>query len=664
MVSPTLDRPQVLPKKRSTQCLHEALNTWDSIAFPTLNTVEPAREAFLQIHATDPIPFSDMGRNFRFVLAVLALLRPLGAEVIATPLRAEVIPSDVPIASPVSLLGYRMPAALANLFANNAQHEAGADSLRSAIPGDHFDAVSNQDKTVRSKRIPVGPLPIGPGPSGWDYHGCFTDSGSIKDSINLGFYWHAGAEPVYFAPAAMGADACTASCSLHRRYAFAALKGDICYCFDQEPASGNGQDICKEPCYGNEQEACGGGSEDDVRLTIYQRTPAYDIEPRPWKPEEEGGLGPAPTGWEYVGCYPLEPYGFYAVANGFSIQSATDDNFESSVEQCTTICNENGYWLHAGLHSNGCFCSSFLEITPDTRLNDDYCMAQCPHHGEQACGGVGYRDMFVSVYKQKLENALAPVDPVPNVGDNDWFYKGCYGTAEYIATAPDYADLNTEARAESCIQYCHDQNGYDLAGLLGGGCHCHSSEIFQHRQDLFVPIENCNFKCPGTSTEPCGGSTPPAEGDERPTFMTLYGRTVEETEDSPRPWPIIIPGTIYWELDGCYRSPNIFDTVPFQYRDDSAEVIDMSPEICIDICKRDNNWLYAAAYIDGTCMCTGTLPPESEILEDDSECDIICTPSNWPNELCSGPGEDGVPRVRFWRNALESARTEREEVRP
>lgn len=83
----------------------------------------------------------------------------------------------------------------------------------------------------------------------------------------------------------------------------------------------------------------------------------------------------------------------------------------------------------------------------------------------------------------------------------------------------------------------------------------------------------------------------------------------------------------------------------------------MDPEQCTRICKENNNWLYAMPYSDGTCYCSGDLPNgELEVDEgDDGECDLSC--SGHPNQACGGDGEDNVPRVGFWRNPLDSART-------
>ena len=39
-----------------------------------------------------------------------------------------------------------------------------------------------------------------------------------------------------------------------------------------------------------------------------------------------------------------------------------------------------------------------------------------------------------------------------------------------------------------------------------------------------------------------------------------------------------------------------------------------------------------------------------------NECNRHCL--GHPNECCGGLGEDDVPQVRFWRNPLDSARTE------
>tara|TARA_R110002003_G_scaffold196_5_gene15302 strand:- start:4645 stop:6606 length:1962 start_codon:yes stop_codon:yes gene_type:complete len=597
--------------------------------------------------------FSTMGSNFRYFLAASALLWPLGAEVIATPLRAEVLPVKDSTVSPIFPGGFRIPVelahgSLATVFANIVQQEAIAARLHPAASQHLGNLDANQTDMLHAKRAPINPVPADPAPVGWEYYGCFIDTGSIEDSINYGFYWQPENPGPLPAPPIMSADVCTASCSMNGRSAFAGLDGSTCYCFDKRPSRSGRQLFCEKPCFNNAEEACGGDSAGATKLTVYRRGREYDIEPRP--------ATPPPSGWQYSGCFSLEAYAYVALLNGFSTGNATNGNYESSVEQCIAICNNNGYWLYAGLTSNGCFCSNTPPFQ-DLQLEEEHCQAQCPDHANQACGGLGYTNWYVSVYKLQTEIMLAPPNPVPSTEDGEWFYKGCYRTAEYLRTSTAYIDLGGDARAGTCIEYCDNADNYDLAALIGTGCHCNLQENF-HRHDLLVSTEYCSFKCLGQEEEPCGGSRIPPEEElpENDNTMTLYGRFFENIEN-PNLVPFIIPGAVLWELAGCYSNSDIIDSVPFKYRNESASEPNMSPELCIAICKENNNWLYAMPYDDGTCLCSGQLP-ETGLLSDgeDEECDLPCP--GHPNEYCGGLGEDEVPRIRFWQNPLESARTE------
>lgn len=58
-----------------------------------------------------------------------------------------------------------------------------------------------------------------------------------------------------------------------------------------------------------------------------------------------------------------------------------------------------------------------------------------------------------------------------------------------------------------------------------------------------------------------------------------------------------------------------------------------------------------------TCYCSERLP-RGEALEGRRDRDFNRPCTGLPNEFCGGRWNDGTPRVRLWKNPLESARTQ------
>jgi hypothetical protein len=312
----------------------------------------------------------------------------------------------------------------------------------------------------------------------------------------------------------MSADIRTSSYSFKNRYAYAGLEGSTCYCFNERPRSGGISSTCETPCYKNEGEACGGDGPDSVKLTVYRRGRSASVSPRP--------AAPPPQGWGYAGCYALGSFVIVSILDGYATGWNSSDptaSPESSVEIYTQKCLDNGYWLFAGLTTNGCFCANNPAV-PETQLTEDHCQAQCPDHATKACGGWGYTTWYIAIYKQSIEHV--PV-PIPSTDDGEWWFKGCYRTNDYLEGSPVNKDLEDEARAGTCIHYCDETDNYDLAGLIGTTCYCNRQTDFA-RRDLMVPARYCNITYSENEVQDCGGRAPTGDYGHNEAAITLYGK--------------------------------------------------------------------------------------------------------------------------------------------
>lgn len=291
------------------------------------------------------------------------------------------------------------------------------------------------------------------------------------------------------------------------------------------------------------------------------------------------------------------------------------------------------------------------------RRSKTSCIAQCPDHANEACGGCGYLNFYMSLYRQRFPRE--PPFPLNTTKNGQWYYKGCYLADEYLVDSPATRNLENEASADACIRYCDTEDNYDLAALLGTYCYCHNQGDGNFvRRDLMISGQYCGTECSGNPSEPCGGRDERTKKrDSGDLTLTIYGRSFDHVaEEGYQLLSLLIPGAIPWTDAGCYRDQNALSNAPYKYQNESNPK--MYPEQCISICKEKNNWLCAMPYSDGACYCSGDLPNgELEVnQENDGECNLPC--SGYPTQSCEGDGEDDVPRFRFWRNPLDSARTD------
>lgn len=313
--------------------------------------------------------------------------------------------------------------------------------------------------------------------------------------MDKGFYWAAEDAVKFPVPSMMSADICTATCSFNDRYTYAALNGSSCYCSDTKPYKRSRSDECNRPCYDNEGEACGGTGADSVRLTVYQRDESAVNVPRSADLDND---------YQYAGCYDLEGYAFVAILDGYTTGwNASDGIVESSPQLCTQKCNENGYWMFAGLTTNGCFCSNNPPVGA-SKVDEERCIAQCPDHADEACGGWGYANFYMSLYRQQVpRDTPFPLNATEN---GQWYYKGCYLSDEYLVDPPVTKNLDNDASADACNRYCDTKDNYDLAALLGTYFYCHNQGDGDFaRRDLMIPGQYCSNECGSNSNEPCGG---------------------------------------------------------------------------------------------------------------------------------------------------------------
>eukprot|EP01059_Diplonema_ambulator_P023185 TRINITY_DN385_c0_g1_i13.p2 TRINITY_DN385_c0_g1~~TRINITY_DN385_c0_g1_i13.p2 ORF type:complete len:201 (+),score=67.25 TRINITY_DN385_c0_g1_i13:1833-2435(+) len=180
---------------------------------------------------------------------------------------------------------------------------------------------------------------------------------------------------------------------------------------------------------------------------------------------------PAPSA---VGCF--------AVDTGNRVMKYAYTSAGNTVEECTSVCEFNGY-LYAGMeYGNQCWCGDAL---PVERVVSSECNMACSGAPSQTCGN-GYRE---SVY---LLNGTVWAVPAHK-------YEGCYTDSSTDRALPTWGFDDDVCTVEECVALC-GHNGYTVAGLqYRSQCWC-GNTVAKYK----VAEYQCRLPCKGNSSEICG----------------------------------------------------------------------------------------------------------------------------------------------------------------
>ncbi|KAF9051931.1 WSC domain-containing protein [Panaeolus papilionaceus] len=187
-----------------------------------------------------------------------------------------------------------------------------------------------------------------------------------------------------------------------------------------------------------------------------------------------------------------------------------------------------------------------------------------------------------------------------------WVAKGCYQDSIYTRMLGFRYDVDGNNDAEACTAQCHNK-GYLYAGLeYGTECWCGNSLAFE----IPRPASECNFICPGDSSELCGAGS----------RIVIY----EDTDPAPKPSIKQSHGT--WSYKACYWEMGVH---LLTYRYGLFEV--NSVESCTALCQ-SKGYALAGLQYGSECWCDSYLPYGLQAPE--ADCNMPC-PGD-PLQLCGG----------------------------
>jgi hypothetical protein len=331
---------------------------------------------------------------------------------------------------------------------------------------------------------------------------------------------------------------CVNGCS-ELGYGMAGIRqGNQCFCGNTWTG---GQDLpasqCSTACAGNSTQVCGASNNMDVYNTTGYTTPAT--------------LGATRPG-NYLGC-------FVDTAGTFGNYSYTASTMTQ--QACATACAGFGYDFAGIKGGNTCTCGA---SGPTTRqaISSTSCTKTCAGNSTQTCGGSGYYD----AYSVKNLEVSKDIDSA--------HYMGCYNDAPTGLGAYYYSQSSMSIA--QCRTSCTEL-GYSVSGVNGGTlCRCGNSWA----GGQVLPDAQCTTKCPGNSTQTCGGSN----------VISLW-----QTAGS-KPLP---PKPVGWQ--GCF-SDSASTRILSNYSYSSSL---MSSSLCKTACAKQNFGMAATEY-GNQCFCGNT----------------------------------------------------------
>ncbi|RNA12973.1 transmembrane receptor [Brachionus plicatilis] len=177
--------------------------------------------------------------------------------------------------------------------------------------------------------------------------------------------------------------------------------------------------------------------------------------------------------YQYMGCF-FNQWNIYPDSDNFIIE-----NSKFKID-CLEECKKKNYTYSIINHSQ-CLCTNKYGLYG--LYHDQHCECICVHSNDEYCGCGG----FEMVYKLKGTSEFSTTRAS---------FKGCF----YVDSVPNSYFLGQNT-VSLCLKYCIKKNAKFFAISNGFECFCENENNF----GLQVDTRLCDIKCPGNSSEICGG---------------------------------------------------------------------------------------------------------------------------------------------------------------
>ncbi|KAK5999297.1 hypothetical protein QM012_005622 [Aureobasidium pullulans] len=472
----------------------------------------------------------------------------------------------------------------------------------------------------------VGPL-LSNGTAQYAYVGCFKENNPGRQlAVNP------------LTSVNMTNDMCIAKCS-SLGYLFAATQYQKeCWCGQARPLQMDLNTDCNFNCGGNENQTCGGNgyTNPGSHMSLFADSTRFD-----------GNIStlaqsivPSYNGYNYMGCY--------AESGGRTVNSASLNTNDMTIEKCGAFCIGKGYSFFGVEYAQECYCGSNV-ASSSTLTSDSKCNMACKGSNAEFCGAGSLMMLYgknaVSSSSATLSSGSATSTTVSSSSTNtspissgittsspvaqpsvivgsslsNYTYMGCFNETHDRRALNGNSRTGSTNSLESCATFC---SGYAYFGVeYGAECYCGSS---LYANSIRQSDETgCNMPCAANASEVCGGSN----------FLNVYyiNVTTSSTTTSSAPstptGPVVVQSAGGYSYMGCYTEA----TNGRALTGSSKAAASISVDACASYCSA---YTYFGVEYGNECYCGNVMQPGSGPITD-GRCKMPCAANS--TQLCGGP---------------------------
>ncbi|KAG9701393.1 WSC domain-containing protein, partial [Aureobasidium melanogenum] len=473
----------------------------------------------------------------------------------------------------------------------------------------------------------VGPL-LSNGTAQYAYVGCFKENNPGRQlSVNP------------LTSVNMTNDVCIAKCS-SLGYLFAATQYQReCWCGQARPLQMDLNSDCNFNCGGNENQTCGGNgyTNPGSHMSLFADSTRFDGNTTTL----QQAIVPSYNGYNYIGCY--------AESGGRTINAASLNTNDMTIEKCGAFCVSKGYSLFGVEYAQECYCGNTIAASSTVTL-DSKCNMACKGSNAEYCGAGSLMMLYgknaISSSSSSLSSSstslsagsssspttsLAPsivtssssvsqATTTPISALSNYTYMGCYNETHDRRALNGNSRTGSSNSLESCATFC---SGYAYFGVeYGAECYCgstiYSNSIRQSDES------GCNMACAANTSQKCGG----------PDFLNVYyvnvtssATTTTSSSPSMSTGPTVVQSVADYSHMGCYTEATNGRALAGLSKAGAS----ISVDACASYCSA---YTYFGVEYGSECYCGNTIQAGSSPITD-GRCKMPCAANS--SQICGGP---------------------------
>ncbi|KAG9944983.1 WSC domain-containing protein, partial [Aureobasidium melanogenum] len=473
----------------------------------------------------------------------------------------------------------------------------------------------------------VGPL-LSNGTAQYAYVGCFKENNPGRQlSVNP------------LTSVNMTNDVCIAKCS-SLGYLFAATQYQReCWCGQARPLQMDLNSDCNFNCGGNENQTCGGNgyTNPGSHMSLFADSTRFDGNTTTL----QQAIVPSYNGYKYIGCY--------AESGGRTINAASLNTNDMTIEKCGAFCISKGYSLFGVEYAQECYCGNTIAASSTVTL-DSKCNMACKGSNAEYCGAGSLMMLYgknaISSSSSSLSSSstslsagssssattsLAPsivtssssvsqATTTPISALSNYTYMGCYNETHDRRALNGNSRTGSSNSLESCATFC---SGYAYFGVEHGA-ECYCGSIIYSNSIRQSDESGCNMACAANTSQKCGG----------PDFLNVYyvnvtssATTTTSSSPSMSTGPTVVQSVADYSYLGCYTEATNGRALAGLSKAGAF----ISVDACASYCSA---YTYFGVEYGSECYCGNTIQAGSGPITD-GRCKMPCAANS--TQICGGP---------------------------